>query len=190
MWKRIVSVLVIGVLALVGCSDDEPDIQGAPAEADIGAFDTLDANGDSYLDVDEIAESEDDLGVFDAWDVDSDSELDRDEIAGNAFELWDADGNGSVSEVEWKDGTERWYPADVEVTVFGDWDGDGDSELDADEFNENFDVSSLGESWRSDTVSESTFKLGYFELYDEDDDGKVSESEWESGSAVWGTPEE
>lgn len=191
MKMRVASLIVVAALGVTGCGDDEPDVVSAPDTIErTSAFDTLDSNGDSYLDADEIAETRDGDVWFDSWDADADSELDPDEIAGNAFELWDADGNGTVSETEWQDATELWYPEDATVTVFSDWDGDGDSELDTDEFTERFDASLLGESWSTGTIDESTFENAYFELYDADDDGKVSDVEWRTGSAIWGTPEE
>lgn len=160
----------------------------ARATAAAPGFGTLDTDGDSYLDGDEIAESADTDGVFDAWNADADSELDRDEIAGNAFRLWDRDGDGKISEEEWRAGTELWYPEDADLVVFDDADGDGDSELDADEFQEPFDVSSLGEAWNSETLGKSEFKRAYFSLYDTDDDGRVSRDEWTYGATAIGTP--
>lgn len=160
----------------------------APAVASVGDFDTLDANGDSYLDNDEIRESADVSGTFDAWNADADSELDPDQIAGNAFRLWDRDGNQRLSKEEWETGTELWYPDDAEVIVFDDVDADGDSELDADEFSERFDVSALGEAWTSGTLDENEFKSAYFGLYDTNDDGKVSKAEWAYGPAAFGLP--
>ncbi|MDP8909610.1 MAG: hypothetical protein M3N47_10960 [Chloroflexota bacterium] len=160
----------------------------APAVASVGDFDTLDANGDSYLDNDEIRESADVSGTFDAWNADADSELDPDQIAGNAFRLWDRDGNQRLSKEEWETGTELWYPDDAEVIVFDDVDADGDSELDADEFSERFDVSVLGEAWTSGTLDENEFKSAYFGLYDTNDDGKVSKAEWAYGPAAFGLP--
>lgn len=153
-------------------------------------FDTFDANGDSYLDADEIAESADATGFFEVWDADADSELDRDEIAGNAFRLWDRDGSNTVSEEEWRTGTELWYPTKSKLVVFDDVDDDGDSELDADEFAERFDLSALGEAWQPQTYTKDTFKRAYFELYDTDDDGQVSEDEWAYGGSAFGTPAE
>lgn len=156
--------------------------------ATVGDFDTLDANGDSYLDNDEIAERADATGVLEAWDADADSELDRDEIAGNAFELWDRDGNERISEEEWEIATELWYPQDPDFAVFGDVDGDGDSEVDADEFAEGFDISALGEEWTSTPLDVNAFKEAYFSLYDTDEDGRVSAEEWDYGAAAFGTP--
>ncbi len=155
-----------------------------------GDFDTLDANGDSYLDTDEIAESADVRGVFDAWDADADSELDRDDIAGNAFRLWDRDGDGNVSEQEWRTGTDLWYPDGADLVVFDDVDGDGDSELDRDEFSERFDVSALGEAWEPARLDQRTFERAYFGLYDTDDDGRISKDEWRYGAHAFGTPAE
>lgn len=156
--------------------------------ATVGDFDTLDANGDSYLDNDEIAERADATGVLEAWDADADSELDRDEIVGNAFELWDRDGNERISEEEWETATELWYPQDPDFAVFGDVDGDGDSEVDADEFAEGFDISALGEEWTSTPLDVNAFKEAYFSLYDTDEDGRVSAEEWDYGAAAFGTP--
>ena len=38
---------------------------------------------------------------------------------------WDANGNGTVSEDECKQDTDLWYPAGVDLHVYGDWDRDG-----------------------------------------------------------------
>ncbi len=155
-----------------------------------GDFDTLDADGDSYLDADEIAERADVRGIFDAWDIDADSELDRDDIARNAFGLWDRDTNRKISEQEWRTGSELWYPDGAKLVVFDDVDGDGDSELDRDEFSERFDVSALGEAWEPKTLDEKTFERAFFGLYDTDDDGRISRDEWAYGAHAFGTPAE
>lgn len=162
----------------------------APVAAMSPGFGTLDANGDSYLDDDEIRESADVSDVFDTWNADADSELDRDQIAGNAFRLWDRDGNRRISEEEWRSGTELWYPEDVDVVVFDDADADGDSELDVDEVAERFDVSALGEAWTPSSLDEMQFKRAYFSLYDTDDDGRVSKEEWDYGATAFGIPAE
>lgn len=192
--RKALMVGASAVVLLVGaCAEDsvpaaaDPDVDTVDTAAD---FDTLDANGDSYLDVDEVAEWADDTGLYEQWDEDADSELDRDEISSNAFELWDRDADGSISEDEWETATDLWYPDDAAVTVFNDVDGDGDSELDRDEFAERFDYSALGESWAGDSLDEETFSEGYFELYDTDDDGRVSDLEWTNGSALFGSPNE
>lgn len=189
-----VAVALAVSLGSSACADDDgPDVAAeeptTTVAGDLTEFDTLDASGDSYLDADEVAEWVDDAGLFAAWDIDSDSELDRDEITGNAFELWDADDNGTVSEQEWEDGVELWYP-DVAPVVFSDLDNDGDSEIDVDEFSERIDLSPAGESWTADSFDEETFRAAYFELYDSDNDGRVTEIEWSGGAAVFGTPAE
>lgn len=190
MHKLLPIAVVTLALALAGCGDEAEEPVGAPATTsalDRGQFSTRDRNGDSFLDLDEVAEWKDRDGVFTKWDADADSELDRDEIAGNAFSLWDADRNGKISEAEWKQGTDLWYPKGVDYRVYGDWDRDGDSELDVDEFKERFDLSALGESWNPRSIHKQTFKQAYFELYDTNDDGKVSTSEWTEGSRLFGT---
>lgn len=209
-WMKRPLVITSCALTLVvtACGDDEPevladndpvDVDPDPVGADddstdepvvIDDFETLDANGDSYLDTDEVAEWKDATRTFEAWDADADSELDRDEIEGNVFELYDDDGNGTVSETEWTSAAERLYPKEEELVVFSDLDGDGDSELDADELAEGLDLSPLGSAWTNSTMDEHTFRDAYFELYDIDDDGRVSESEFANGSATFGSPEE
>ncbi len=186
MRRTLVICVALAGLVLASCGDDDGTSEAVETTTVVEDFSTLDASGDSYLDVDEIAEWVDDKGPFRSWDEDADSELDRDEISGNAFSLWDSDNNGRISEQEWKRGTDLWYPDKVTVRVFGDWDGDGDSELDGDEFKERFDVSALGESWQTDTLGAETFKKAYFELYDVNDDGRVSRAEWTDGSRNFG----
>lgn len=160
----------------------------APSATRPSPFAALDANGDSYLDDDELRESADAAGAFDAWNADADSELDPDQITGNAFKLWDRDGSGKLSVEEWETGADLWYPDNAKVVVFDDADGDGDSELDADEFAERFDASALGEGWRPGSISKSRFKSAYFSLFDTDDDGRVSRDEWAAGPPAFGLP--
>lgn len=193
--KRVAAIASALILGVSACGDDsETDLGAEESTTNVAGADsefrTLDANGDSYLDVDEVAEWADDTGVFTVWDVDADSELDRDEITGNVFQLWDADGNGVVSETEWENGVDLWYPGDAGPVVFRDLDNDGDSELDSDEFSERVDLSPLGESWTVESFDQKMFRTAYFELYDTDNDGRVSELEWTNGAASFGSPNE
>ena len=202
--RRLLAAAAAGALSLslLACGDDDDDVavdddvtaddadSPTSPDGDPWNFGTLDANGDSLLDRDEIAEWVDRDGVFEEWDEDADSELDADEIAGNAFERWDANGDATISEGEWETAARRWYPEGAHVEVFADYDGDGDSELDLDEFAERFDISVLGESWDASSIDEDTFASSYFDLYDANSDGTVDEDEFEAGAATWGTPEE
>ncbi len=196
MKNALITATLSLAVVLAGCAD-EPDLADSgvePVGADDAAveseFNTLDTSGDSYLDTDEVAEWVDDSGTFEEWDADADSELDADELAGNAFQLWDSDDNGTVSEEEWKTGTDLWYPQSSNVTVFSDWDGDGDSELDEDEFTERWDASLMGEQWTTIPMGKDQFKANYFSLYDADDDGKVTEEEWRDGAASFGAADD
>lgn len=182
-------------LALTACGSDEPEevaVADSPAvDSDINAvsFDTLDANGDSYLDLDELPEYVD-RGLFEAWDADADSEVDRDEIVGNAFELFDDDADGVVTQEEWETNAPRWLPTGTAIKPLVDVDADGDSELDVDEFSEAFDGDVFGEEWVDVPLDAQRFADAYFELYDLNDDGKVSQAEFDSGQAETGVPRE
>ncbi len=196
MKNALITATLSLAVVLAGCAD-EPDLADSgvePVGADDAAvgsdFNTLDTSGDSYLDTDEVAEWVDDSGTFEEWDADADSELDADELAGNAFQLWDSDDNGTVSEEEWKTGTDLWYTQSSNVAVFSDWDGDGDSELDEDEFTERWDASLMGEQWTTIPMGKDQFKANYFSLYDADDDGKVTEEEWRDGAASFGAADD
>ena len=184
--------MILLALGFTACGDDEPDVADDPVVEESGAgqeevleFQSLDVNNDSYLDIEEIPDAEQ-RDAFSGWDTDRNAVIEADEVYGTAFMFWDIDKNGRISEAEWRENAEVWYARPV-GEAFSDWDGDGDSELDADEFAERFDFSAVGESWR-DALNEQTFKNAYFELYDADNDGRVSELEWQRGKAVWGTP--
>ncbi len=193
--RKVIAVGLAAAMLFLGACDEEPEpedeITGDNAVSEdvdpARGFGTFDANGDSYLDSDELAEWADDEGTFNDWDADTDSELDPDEITANAFEIWDTDANDSITEEEWENSAQLWYPNETDVIVFNDVDEDGDSEVDVDEFAERFDYSVIGETWTRDTFDEDTFENAYFELFDMDNDGRVSETEWNDGVAMLGT---
>lgn len=192
--------LGLGLLAwtAAGCAEGEsaeneemPDAEAAEemamAAPEPDAFATADADEDAYLEVDEISLWFDEAGILERWDVDRDSLVSRQEVLAHSFGLWDRDGDHALTEVEWQRGVDQWFPGDAEPIVFADWDDDGDSELDADEFNESFDVSVLGELWIED-LDRAVFKNAYFELYDLNDDGRVSRLEWDAALEFHGVP--
>lgn len=151
-------------------------------------FETLDANDDSYLDADELAEWVDDEGIFTRWDVDGDSELDADNINESIYAIWDLDDDEVVSEAEWRTGTTYLYPDDIDPGAFGEWDLDGDSELDADEVVEGLDVTNWNEEWYTDAdpvVGYDDFLDRFYTLWDLDDDGLLDTLEYHGGAAYW-----
>lgn len=190
MRRTLTALALAGTLGLTACGSDEPTEPQAldqDTTTAAGEFDTLDADGDSYLDEDEIAEYAN-KAAFEPWDADADSEIDRDEIVGNAFWLFDADGDGAVTQAEWEDGATRWLPSGTVIVPVADHDADGDSELDEDEFTEAYDADALGEDWVDVPLDEQEFADRYFELYDADDDGKVTEQEFEAGLDYFSVP--
>lgn len=151
-------------------------------------FETLDADGDSYLDADELAEWVDDEGMFTRWDIDGDSEVDADEVNEAIYTILDLDDDDVLSEAEWTTGAMYLYPDDVDPGIFTDWDLDGDSELDLDEVAEGLDVTNWNEDWygaADPVLGYDEFIDRFYTLWDLDDDGLLDTVEYHGGAAYW-----
>ncbi len=190
MRMRVLALLVTGLLPLAACDTDgaEEMEELEPATTmEPPAFETLDLDGDSYLDADELAAWVDDEGVFTRWDIDADSELDADEINESVYMIWDADEDTVIVESEWETGVDHVYPGALDPGAFQDWDLDGDSELDADEVAEGLDATSWNEYWyEADAViGFDEFMDMYFALWDRDGDGRIDAVEYETGAEYW-----
>lgn len=175
-------------LVVTACATQTPDTVAVPdgsgVDADAGTitFDMLDADRDSYLDMAEMPALVH-RGVFKDWDADADSALDRNEIADTAFQVFDDDGNGVVTGREWVANAPRWLPRGTTVEPLLEFDADGDSELDVDEFAAILGGATFGDVWADAPLDEARFAEAYFGVYDLDDDGQVSHAEFESGQA-------
>ena len=74
-----------------------------------------------------------DLGLYDTWDADRSGLLDANEFYAGTFDLWEADDDGLVSEEEFGLATDEWLGG-AEFGAFDDWDVDGSGPIDNDEF--------------------------------------------------------
>ncbi len=69
----------------------------------------------------------------------------------NSYDMWDADGDGQLTEQEFNTGFEN-------NGLYDDWDANGDGSL-----------------------SEDEFGSGLYDSWDANDDGWLSDDEWDSG---------
>lgn len=187
------ALALVGAVALTGCAEpyEEEDI-GVDQEVGV-SDDVADLESDAPL-----ADAEYDYGE---WDVDSNrtlsreefgtwageqgwGEMDREAFATETTELWDADDDDLIGEDEWNEATDR-FGDDIDVGTWSDWDGDGDSELDANEVREGLERSGIYD--RIDGDADAVFddeELAdfWFDLWDADDDLEIDTTEWDWGS--------
>ena len=179
------SMALAGVVALAGCADTYDEGEELGAEDEVGLEETEPADGLDY--------------GYSEWDVNTDRALGRDEFGTWAGEqgwaemdeegfsettvgLWDVDDDDRVSEQEWTDATDRWYGDDVEYGTWADWDGDGDSFLDANEVREGMETNNLYD--RVDMDNDAVFddeELAdwWFDVWDFNDDETIDTTEWD-----------
>lgn len=74
---------------------------------------------------------------FSRWDREGDGQLNPDEFysyAGEFFEQWDKDADAALKRGEWKSGVSQHYGFREYVGEFGEWDLNGNQNLDKNEF--------------------------------------------------------
>jgi Ca2+-binding EF-hand superfamily protein len=107
--------------------------------------------------------TEESRDLYERWDEDLDGRLSRVEFTTGAnrlgfFERWDRDRDGRLSHAEFDDGVGGWRGEIARRTVFDTWDDDDDRFLS-----------------RSEAVS------GAFGSFDLNDNGYISEDEFDAG---------
>ena len=73
-----------------------------------------------------------DLGLYDTWDADDSGLLDENELYAGTFDTWDTDDDGLLSADEFGLGT-GWFD-DTTFGAFDTWDVDSSGLIDNDEF--------------------------------------------------------
>lgn len=77
-------------------------------DQDYGAFTEWDANGDSVLDANEVAEGFERENLYDTVDRDSDALIDDEELADWWFDIWDVDDDQTIDTTEWDQIGTEW----------------------------------------------------------------------------------
>lgn len=193
--NRISLALLAGAVAL-GCADgyeDEPELGEAEVEEEMApvtepeaeyAFVEWDADANRMLDRDEWTVWVTETPRWTAWDVDDEEGLGTEEFGVTTVTVWDADDDDLVSEEEWRAGTDRWFGDDVDYGVWTDWDGDGDSFLDANEVAEGFEVNGLYDVVDRDAdavIDDEELADWFFDVFDANDDSEIDTTEWDWG---------
>lgn len=79
------------------------------------------------------------------------------------------------------------FAANGNSDIYGSMDANGDSNVSKDEFYAYYDDASVFDTWDAngdDSISDDEFVDGLWGYYDDDDDGAISDAEWENGIMV------
>lgn len=192
----IIALFALPGLFLAGCAPDagqqtdDPEAEAAeapetqrPATTPYGEWDV---NQDQALQRDEFLAWSGDEGVFDNWigDQGFDVEAFREDMQG----AWDVDGDGSIIETEWQTGTEALYGMDAQVGTFADWDANGDGQLSTEEVaagSERVSIQEQIDQNADGSVDRQEVGDFFFGVFDENDDGQLDTTEWETGRSTW-----
>ncbi len=116
--------------------------------------------------------------LFAAWDTDSNRNIDEDEFYRGVFDLFDADGDGTLSLSEYDDGWSGWFNTQNYVG-FTELEADGDGVLAVEEFRAGLAATDLYERWTYDgALGEEEFTTAIFSIYDVDSDGMLTQEEF------------
>lgn len=168
--KRLALTLILSLFALFGFANAQDAI----------AFTDVDQDGNTEVVLTEVVTFYEDAGLYDWLDANANEIIDEEEFRNWVFNFLDVDGDNSVSEEEMATGFDLLYDSDYEVT-YQDFDGDADAGVTVDEFNTVYDPTDLLASLDVDTNDEvglDEFPQGIFNIADEDDDGMLSEQEF------------
>jgi hypothetical protein len=192
MMRRIRGLLTLSAgLWVAGCgSPDRDAYAGSPEEGETAAegeatpgtaWSEWDADGSDFLDREEVSAWWDDVQADLAWDADTEEGLSREEFVEGVRGAWDLDDDGRVTEEEWRDASDDVWGD--EAGAFADWDGDGDSELDANEVSEGLETRGLYDVVDKDRdalVDDEELADWFYDVFDLDDDAEIDQTEWES----------
>src|SRR5690606_38531727 len=102
-----------------GAIGQQPQEQQQQQQAEQSPFQEWDANQDQALQREEFTNWSTDEGVLE--DVIGDQGLDREAFRDRIEEVWDVDGNGSITEAEWQSGAQNVF-GDTPHGTFAEWD--------------------------------------------------------------------
>lgn len=125
-------------------------------------------------------------GYFDDWDVNDDEILDNDELSDGLYDTWDNNSDGIIDNDEWNYGFNDEFSEDY--NEFGDWDADGNGEIDNTEFTDVYENSGLYDNWNTNEeagIDENESAEGIFSVFDGDNDGFLGKDEASDGWALF-----
>jgi hypothetical protein len=145
-----------------------------------------DMDADDALGIEEFRSWWNEQDFFDDWRADEDEGITREQFAERLHVEWDTNGDDVVSEVEWQEGTDTWFAGDVEDGAWDDWDGDGDSELDANEVAEGLERNGLYDRVDRDddaVIDDEELADWFFDIFDDNDDDRIDTTEWDAAKS-------
>lgn len=118
--------------------------------------------------------------LFEDADTDRDNFFNEDEFDNNAFNMWDTDNNGIISDSEWRTATDD-FNIDAANRNMSDFDTNTDNSLDRNEFRTGFAANNFFAGFdmdRTNNLSEREFTDGTFNQLDRDRDGRMTAVEY------------
>ncbi len=146
-------------------------------------FSQYDANRDGLYDQNEFGETYE--SEFSNMDNDSDGNLSKEEFYASTFDLVDKDQDGSITEEEWTRGNEAILNKRAEENEFSDFDTNSDNQINREEWKKGFEESNWFTSYDSNKdklIQQEEWDNGFFDDWDLDDDGSLSEEEFNNFS--------
>ena len=186
----------LAALALAACdnapaNDNVGDVSAgangavASSSASLYPYHSWDSDTNRSLNESEFTTAARDRG-YSRWNTTStDAGLDENEFGTGLFATWDRDGNSQLTEVEWREGTGRWYESQSAAGEWNAWNTSGDGYLDANEFNAGVRRTGLFSTWDADrngSLADNEFGRSLFGRWDANRDGTVDEHEWLLGA--------
>lgn len=187
------SMLLSISISLVACRDDAEEKEQLPendletevdnTEAEVSGFDRYDANKDHLWDEKEFGESFDSHDDFSEWDSDRDGALNHTEFSQTTFTHVDTDKDERISREEWNKGRENISGDFASEEDFDLFDTDEDGFLSSEEWHDGFDDTDWFNAFDGNDdefVSNEEWDRGLFGSWDEDEDGRWTEEEYDS----------
>lgn len=155
-------------------------------EEDPRAFSTLDTDGDSVVSPSEFTSWGREQGLLGGL-MEQDGGVTDMGAAETFYGLWRPKGEG-LTEPAFSDALATWFP-DAEDQAFNDWDLDQNGTVEQMELEAGFAHTALLDEWDANgdgTVDADEALARYYEVFDADRNGNVTEPEFNSAIARWG----
>lgn len=115
---------------------------------------------------------------YEEWDENDDELLDENEFYGSYFDTWDINDDEALDEDEWTSASRDFG---LEGQNWADWDANTDNALDENEFRTGITNNNYYGDWDADgdkMLNEREYTDGIFDLWDDDDDGAITNDEY------------